>query len=426
MEFQRIKGAEDNYPKEQAIQEAIEARLAEQARKFGFSRVDMPAIETVKLLTAKSGEEVKQQIFVLEKRGAEELGLRFDLTVPMTRMFVAKQRELQKPVKWFSVSKMWRYEAPQKGRQREFSQLSVELFGSDKPEADATCINLLISCMESFGLTSKDIVLKINNRKLLEGLLLEVVSQEKLPEIVRIIDKSAKIGEVQFATELKKLGIEAQKIEVIKKITKCQGGAGILATIKKELKPNALATEGLNELENTLKLVNKDYILVDLSIARGLAYYTGNVFECFDKEGKYRALAGGGRYDQLVQLFGGESTPATGFAIGTTILTILLTDKMLLPKVEIGPEYYIAPVNEKMIPNAIEIAGMLRKKATVDMDLMRRKLSKQFEYADSIGAKKVIIVGEKDIKEGKVTVRELKTGKEEKIALNKILTGADL
>ncbi len=420
MQYQRIRGAEDYYPAEEEAQNKIAQALAEQARKFGFQQVSTPAIETIKLLTAKSGEEVKQQIFVLEKKGSEELGLRFDLTVPMTRMFVTKQREIQKPVKWYQIAPMWRYEAPQAGRQREFTQLSVELFGSDKPEADATCINLMIACFESFGLTSKDIKIKINNKKLLEGLLLEIIKPEQMPEVTRLIDKSTKIGEVEFTQELKKLGIEAQKIEVIKKITKIQGGPGSLEKIK-ELKPGELALQGLTELENTLKSVKKEYITVDLSIARGLAYYTGNVYECFDKEGKYRALAGGGRYDQLVELFGGENTPATGFAIGTATLTLLLKDKGLMPKVEIGPEYYIAPVNEEMIPKAMEIAATLRKKYSVDVDLMRRKLVKQFEYANAIGAKKIIIVGEKDLKEGNVTIRELATGKEEKTPLNKIL-----
>jgi histidyl-tRNA synthetase len=421
MQFQRIKGAEDFYPPEQAIREAIYKKLDEQSRKFGFQRVDMPAIETVKLLTAKSGEEVKQQIFILEQRGSEELGLRFDLTVPMTRMFVAKQKELQKPVKWFSINKMWRYEAPQAGRQREFSQLSAELFGSDKPEADAQCINLIISCLNSLGLTDKDFSIRINNRKLLEGLLLEVISQEQLADVVRIVDKSPKIGEIEFAQELKKLGLDLQKIEVIKKITKCQGPPSILATIKKELKPNALAMEGLTELENTLSFVDKKYIVVNLSIARGLAYYTGNVYECFDKEGKYRSLAGGGRYDQLVQLLGGEPTPATGFAIGMETLRLLLEDKGKLPKIDISPEYYVAPVNEEVLSKAVEIAQKLREKCTVDVDLMRRKLAKQFEYANSIGAKKIVIVGEKDLKEGRVTVRELATGKEEKVPVEKIL-----
>ncbi|MEM3154834.1 MAG: histidine--tRNA ligase [Candidatus Woesearchaeota archaeon] len=421
MQYQRIKGAEDFYPKEEALREYIYRKLDEQARKFGFQRVDMPAIETVKLLTAKSGEEIRQQIFVLEKRGTEELGLRFDLTVPMTRMFVAKQRELPKPVKWYSINKMWRYEAPQAGRLREFSQLSVELFGTDKPEADAQCINLMIACFEALGLTSKDITIKINNRKLLEGLLLEVVSQDKLADVVRIIDKSGKIGEIEFAQELKKLGIDLQKIEVIRKITRCQGPASILSTIKNELKPNALAIEGLAELEKTLALVDKKYMTVNLSIARGLAYYTGNVYECFDREGKYRALAGGGRYDQLVQLLGGEVTPATGFAIGMETLRMLLEDKKLLPKVDIGPEYYVAPVNEKLNEKAREIVNAIRKKTTADIDLMRRGLTKQIEYAAAIGAKKIVIVGEKDLAENKITVRELESGKEEKVLLRTLL-----
>ena len=218
MEFQRIKGAEDYYPQEQATRKEIALKLSQQARKYGFLEVDTPAIETIKLLTAKSGEEIKEQLFVFEKKGAEELGLRFDLTVPMTRMFVAKQKELQKPVKWFSVNKMWRYEAPQKGRLREFAQLSVELFGSDKPESDASCINLLVSCLKSLGLSSKDFTVKINNRKLLEGLLLEIITQEKMPAVVRIIDKSGKIGLVEFAEELKKTGIDLQKTEVITRI----------------------------------------------------------------------------------------------------------------------------------------------------------------------------------------------------------------
>jgi histidyl-tRNA synthetase len=425
MQFQRIKGAEDFYPAEQAIREAIYAKLDEQARKFGFQRVDMPAVETAKLLTAKSGEEVKQQIFMLEKKGNEELGLRFDLTVPMTRMFVAKQKELQKPVKWYSINKMWRYEAPQAGRQREFSQLSVELFGTDKPEADATCINLTIACLESLGLTEKDFTIRINNRKILEGLLLEVTTQEKLPDIVRLVDKSNKIGEVEFAQELKKLGMDMQKIEVVKKIVKLQGPPSILSSVRSELKPNALATEGLNELENVLRFVNNKYITINLSIARGLAYYTGNVYEAFDKQGKYRALAGGGRYDELVQLFGGEPTPATGFAIGMETLRLLLEERGKLPKVETGPEYYVAPITEDTLPKAMEIVKALRKKSSADIDLMRRKLTKNIEYAAAIGAKKIVIVGEKDLKEDKVTIRELATGKEEKTPLNKILQKED-
>ena len=418
MQYQPVKGMEDYYPKEFAIREWLSTALAEEARKFGFVQVSSPALESLKLLTAKSGEEVKDQIFLTERKGSEELGLRFDLTVPMTRMFVAKQREMQKPVKWFAIAPMWRYEAPQKGRAREFMQLSVELFGSSNPEADATCINLIISCMEKIGLTSKDITLKINNRKLIEGLLEELAPAKDVPEVVQLIDKSAKISEADFKKQLQALGIK--KPEEVQKITMTKGNPEILAQVKK-FKLNALAKQGLEELENTLALVDKKYITIDLSIARGLAYYTGNVFECFDREGKYRALAGGGRYDELVKIFGGEPTPATGFAIGLTPLTVMLTEKGLIPELKVGPEFYVAPVNDKVLQKAIDIVQKLRSQGkSTDIDLMRRKLDKQFDYAISIGAKKIVIVGEKDLAQNQVTIRELKTGKEEKVPIRNI------
>lgn len=420
MTFQRVKGTTDYYPSEWAIRQAIMQTLSEQAKNYGFLEVSTPVFETTELLTAKSGEEVKQQLFVMQQKGSEDIALRFDLTVPMTRLFVSKQKELQKPVKWFSIDRMWRYEAPQAGRLREFYQLSVELFGSEYPEADANCINLIISCLNAFGLTDNDFALRINNRKLLEGLLLEVTTKEKLPSVMRIIDKVSKITDVQFFEELRELGLSAQQIETVRKITRCKGDFSILSSIRTELTLNELATNGLEELERVLALVNPAYVVVDLSIARGLEYYTGNVYECFDKQGKYRALAGGGRYDELVSLFGGLPTPATGFAIGLETLSLLLDDKKLLPDTALGPEYYIAPVNEAMLPKALAIAAQLRKKARVDIDLLRRKLSKQFEYADAIGALKVVIVGEKDIAQGVVTVRDLKSGKEEKVNVDEV------
>lgn len=415
----KARGMEDFYPEEQAIRKQLRNTCRAQAQTYGFQEVKPPVIETIRLLTAKSGEEIKQQLFTLEKRGSEELGLRFDLTVPMARMFIARQ-ELAKPVKWFTIDKNWRYEAPQKGRLREFEQFSVELFGSSLPEADAECLNLLISCLEATGLTSKDVTVKINNRKLLEGLLLEVASQEQLPAIVRLVDKSGKITKEEFSAELKKLGLDEQKINIVTKITACKGDKTMLDKITQELKPNALATEGINELENTLSLVDNGWITIDLSVARGLAYYTGNVYEAFDKKEQYRSIAGGGRYDNLIQVLGGKQTAATGFAIGFETLTLLLKEKNALPDAHTSPEYYIAPVNAQILPKAQEIAQKLRKTTTADIDLMQRKLSKQFEYANTIGARKVVIVGEKDLKEGNVTIRDMQTGKEEQVSVEKL------
>jgi len=419
--FARVKGTNDFFPAESFVLQYVMSRMAMVCQRYGFSHVLAPGIETLKLLTAKSGEEVKEQVFVLQKKGSEELGLKFDLTVPMTRMFVSKQRELPKPVKWFSADRMWRYEAPQQGREREFFQVSVEQFGSDKPEADAEIINLFIDCYLSLGLKPKDFVIKINHRKLLEGILLDLVPKGKLEAALRIVDKSAKIEQQEYVQAMSKIGINEAKADRIKHATGLKGTIQeVEKKINQHLTLNELAQEGLKSLKETLGLVKHDNVLIDLSVARGLAYYTGCVFEAFDTEGLFRALGGGGRYDQLVSLLGGEECPATGFAIGFSTVSLLLNHKKLLPKPDLGPDVYIVPVNEQMIPEVLKIAHLLRNKYIVDVDLMRRKISKQFDYANSIGAKKVVVVGPEELKTKKFTVKDMKTGKEAKRSLSEI------
>ena len=221
--YQNVKGTVDFYPEEKGVKEAVFTKLRTAAQNFNFKEIETPAFETLELLTAKSGEEVKTQIFTLEKRSTEQLGLRFDLTVPTARLYIQKQKELPKPVKWFYIDRMWRYEAPQKGRLREFYQYGVEVFGSDKPEADAEVIALAIESLESLGLTSKDIFVKVNNRKLLEGMLLQLIPKEALDDVIRLIDKSAKIKEKEFVDELKLLDINKDNIAKIQEITTLKG-----------------------------------------------------------------------------------------------------------------------------------------------------------------------------------------------------------
>lgn len=419
--FQRVKGTNDFFPAESFSLQYLFSVMAGMCQRYGFQHVTAPSLETVKCLTAKSGEEVKSQIFVLEKRGAEELGLRFDLTVPMTRMFVARQRQLPKPVKWFAVDKMWRYEAPQKGREREFFQISVESFGSDKPEADAEAINLFLDCLLGLGLKPKDFYLKINNRKLLEGILLDIVPAAKLTDVLRIIDKSSKIEQQEYVAEMKKIGIDNTKAEQIRHAIQINGSmAEVEKKINQHLALNETAQAGLKNLKDVLNMVKYDNVRVDLSIARGLAYYTGCVFEAFDSEGLFRALGGGGRYDQLVELLGGEACPATGFAIGYSTVSLLLQHRKLVQLPPLGPDYYIVPVHENHIPDALRIAHQLRAKHIVDIDLMRRKISKQFDYANAIGAKNVLVVGPAELTTGKFTIKDMKTGKEEKKKISEL------
>src|SRR3989344_428679 len=195
MTFQKPKGTQDFYPEDKALQNKIFNILRSVAQKYNFQEIESPAFENIEVLTKKEGEEITSQIFTLEKRGEEKFGLRFDLTVPAARMFIAKQKEIPKPVKWFYLSRMWRYEQPQTGRLREFYQLSAEIFGSDRPEADAEAISLLIDCFLALGLTANDFLVKINNRKLLQGIVAELVPQENITKVITLIDKKEKLSE---------------------------------------------------------------------------------------------------------------------------------------------------------------------------------------------------------------------------------------
>ncbi|MBI2129990.1 histidine--tRNA ligase [Candidatus Woesearchaeota archaeon] len=415
MSFQKVKGTADFYPEEKEMQNRVFSVLRAMAVKYGFSEVESPAFEYLKVLTEKEGEEIKKQVFVLEKRSDEELGLRFDLTVPLARMFIEKQKTVPKPVKWFYLTRMWRYEQPQQGRAREFYQFGVELFGSDKPEADAEAINLVIDSLTALGLAKNDFFIKINNRKLLEGLLTDFIEKNRLEEAIRIIDKKSKVSEKEFETELKGIKLNNDQINKIKNLLKINK----IEEIEK-LKLNEEASRGFEELKNILKFVKKEFVRIDLSAARGLAYYTGTVFECFDAEQKFRAIAGGGRYDRMIEQFGGEPCPATGFGMGYSTLMLLLEDKKLMPKIDPGPDYFVAILNDDVREDALKIVDKLRKKYSVDYDLSRRNLGNQLKYANSIKAKKLIVIGEDEIRKKEVRVKDMKTGKEEIVSLDKL------
>jgi len=414
MSYKAVKGTRDFYPEQMEARRKVFDLLRENAIKYGFKEVESPAFESIKLLTAKSGDEIKSQIFVMEKRSNEEIGLRFDITVPLTRMFIEKQKEIPKPVKWFYISRMWRYEAPQKGRLREFYQFGVELFGSNKVQADAEVIALAIDNLVSLGLTEKDFTMMISNRDLIQGFL-ENIGVKKVGETLRVLDKRGKITEEEFEKELDFL--PKDKIKKINKFLKCES----VAEAAKQA--NDKGKEGAKELKQMLSILKsmgkEKYIKFSPEIARGLAYYTGTVFECFDKKGKFRAILGGGRYDKMVEQFGGQPCPATGFAMGDVVLELFLRDKKLWKDSSEGVDYYVAPVNADYIEKAIEIAQLLREKNSVDIDLMERKLGKQFSYADSIKAKKVVIIGD-ETKKGNVKIKDMASGKEEEVKISKL------
>jgi len=401
--FRNVKGTTDFYPDEKIIQDEIFSKMSLIASNYGFTRVETPVFEDLSLLTKKSGDEIKSQIFVLEKRSKEHLGLRFEYTASLARMFIHKQKELTKPVKWFSIGRMWRYEQPQSGRLREFYQFNVEAYGSDKPIVDAEMINLATDTLLLLGLKKTDFVVRVNNRKLLEGLLQDIAPKNKISDVIKIIDKKEKISSKEFREELKFL--DENSFLYLKKMLSYD-----ISKLKK-IKLNALAQEGFDELCTVVEYTDKTVVKFDITTARGLAYYTGNVFEIFDINSKYRALCGGGRYDNMVELFGGEKTAATGFAMGYSTVSLLLKNKGLLPLPDNKPEYFVV-ILQDVLKDALSIISKMRKKHIIAYDYNGRNVRNQMKYANSIEAKKVIVLGPDEIKSGVVKVRDMKSGKE--------------
>lgn len=406
MVFKKIKGTTDFYPEEQLIQDKIYDIIRKKALAYGFEHVEPPAIERMELLTAKSGEEVQKQIFPIEKRGREEMGLRFEFTASIARMFVEKQKSLPKPVKWYSFNKAWRYERPQSGREREFFQFNAELLGSAEPMADAEMVNMAIEILCGLGLKKEDFFIKLNNRKLLQGLLMEAVPEQELTQALRIIDRKEKISREEFENELKEIGVDDKGLQNIDKILQLQWSD------IKNYEMNDTAREGYNELKEVMELTFSDYVKFDISIARGLDYYTGTVFEVFDSNEEFRSLCGGGRYDSMMEIFGGESCPATGFGLGYSPVKLYLEKKGLLPEAEKECDYYVVIVSNNCKEKAFEICSRLREKYSVVTDLMGRSIAKQMKHADQVNAKNAIFVGEEELKSGKVKVRDMKTGSE--------------
>jgi histidyl-tRNA synthetase len=405
--FKKTKGTTDFYPNEQFICDYIFSNLKNVAERFCFERVEPPMIESMELLTAKSGEEIKNQIFTIEKKGKEELGLRFEFTASLARMFAEKQKALIKPVKWYSFNRLWRYERPQAGREREFIQFNCEIYGSSNAKSDSELVVLAIESLKSLKLKEDDFIVRINNRKLLMGLLLAITTDDNIDKILRIVDKKEKISKDVFYKELDFL-----KKEEIKKIDD-------LFKLKfqdlDKFDMNALAREGYNSLKEIICYLEKigyKNVLFDMSIVRGLDYYTGMVFEIFDEKKEFRALCGGGRYDNVIKAFGGEDTPATGFAIGYSTLSLLFEKKKLFPEYNQNIDYFLVAIDEKNYLDLFYIASKLRKKYNVLFDLTNRSLQKQLKYANQINAKKIIFIGSDEIKTGKYKIKCMATGKE--------------
>ncbi|MEM4336061.1 MAG: histidine--tRNA ligase [Candidatus Anstonellales archaeon] len=402
-------GMRDFGPKEMLIREWVVEKIEEKFKLYGFRPLDTPAMEFLDVLTAKSGEEIKQQIFRIK---GEEIGLRFDLTVPLAR-FVASNLEIPKPFKRYAIAKVWRNEEAQKGRYREFMQADADIVGTKSMRAEGELLNLTYDVLKGLGFELKNAKFLLNNRKILNGLAESWgIDEKKREDVFRSLDKIDKIGENGVRKELEgKVGMK--KTEEILESLKV-GGKN-----REKLEFAArYSEEGARELEEILTYFPKAE--VDLFLVRGLAYYTGPIFEVKLSE-EIGSVAAGGRYDGLIGLYG-SGEYATGISFGIERLIYLINKRGEENARETTTKIFVANVKPEFYPYALKIAEELRKAGIcTEVDLNDRNLRKQFEYANALKIPYVAIVGEKEKKEGKITLRSMESGKEEFSSLNECI-----
>lgn len=418
MKFQTPKGTRDFLPEEMIRRQFVIDKVRKVFEKFGFGPLSTPVFEDFELLSAKSGEDVKRQIYDFEDKGGRRLGLRFDLTVPMARV-VASNPQIPKPFKRYAIAPVWRYEEVTAARKREFWQCDADVVGSSSMEADVECIAAAVECFKELGF--KDFTIVVNDRKILDSFI-ELIKADKNRglDIFRSIDKLKKFGEQIVRLELSKIGLVEKQIDELLQML----GANLDKATRIAMKVGKL--EGINEIEEIEKFAKvygiEKMIKIDFSLARGLDYYTGPIFEIIIKNyEKYGSVAGGGRYDKLIETFGGRPTAATGISLGIERIMEIMEEENMFKLEKTQTKVFVANVDEKVKKATIKIANELRKNGiTSQIDLMNRSLGKQLEYTDSAGIPFVVIVGEKELKKKKVKLRNMKTKKENEILIKQI------
>jgi len=342
------------------------------ARRFGFREYDGPPLETLELFTTKSGEEIVGQLYNFTDKGDRQISLRPEMTPTLARMVAAHERNYKKPIKWFAIPQLFRYERQQKGRLREHFQFNADIFGEADWAADAELIALLITTLRQFGLKADDFVIRLSSRNAWQDYFNQRCQDaSKAYEFFQIIDKLEREEPAKSTEKLAALGFSYDEVNAF-----IQSGAptpelqGIL---------DNLAARGLS-----------DFVKIDYQVIRGLAYYTGVVFEAFDRKGEFRAIAGGGRYDNLVKLISGGKVnlPALGFGMGDVVLLELLKSRGLLPKFDSGVDAYFLIEDEALRPATLQLIQHLRETGlTIEYSLAAAKPDKQFKRAQELGSK---------------------------------------
>ena len=415
------KGVRDFYPKDKALQKYIFGKWREVAESFGYEEMDASILEPTEIFEAKTGEEIiNEQTYTFTDRGDRRVTLRPEMTPTVARMVATKKRELNFPVRWYSIANFFRYERPQKGRLREFYQLNCDLFGASGADADFEIFNLAYSLMKKIGVKDDIFEIRINNRKFINFLLKDYFSLDEkgVSKLMKLIDKKNKISNSEFMEQAKLiLDDSVKKLLEVTEVSDLNKLLSIDSTFSEN--------EGFREMKVLFKRLEdagiKNY-RYDPTLMRGFDYYTGMVFEVFDvgKENN-RSLFGGGRYDNLLEIFGEDALPTIGFAVGDVTMMNFMETYALIPEYVSSTDLAICTLDQKFAGDANRLADVLRKEGlNVSVNLSSKKVGDQISSADKKGVLFILCVGESEVASGRYKVKNLKSGEEKELQIDEI------
>ena len=418
--FERLPGFRDFPPEDLAAIRSIFHAWRTVSGRYGFSEYAGPPLEMLDLYVEKSGEEIIRQLYNFADKGQREIALRPEMTPSLARILAGRHRAMAKPIRWFSVPQLFRYERQQRGRLREHFQWNVDIVGEPGVGADVEVLAVALDGLRELGLTEKDIIARVSDRELMTQMFMVLgVLPEKIPTVFAIIDKMER---TKVSRSMDRLCDEGRlEREIAEKVIEiCY--VDEIDALRQKFKESSRVIERLDTLEIYLESLVAmglgPYVQFDPKIVRGLAYYTGIVFEIFDRDGDLRAICGGGRYDRLLELVGGDPLPAVGFGMGDVVVGELLRIRRLYLSENDKIDLYLVIVGEDQRSLALKIAHNQREKGrTVLYGFRSESMGKQLEAASKTGASQVIILAPEELKRNLVVLKNMETGEQSEMSL---------
>jgi len=423
IDLQPVKGTRDFFPEELRLRNWLFEIWRRTSVQAGFEEYDTCVLEHEDLYIRKAGDEISKQLFSFEDKSGRRLSLRPEMTPSLARLILQHNKSLSFPIKWFSMPQCFRYERMTKGRRREHFQWNADIIGQPHILAEAEILMLLISACESMGLTKKEFKVFINDRRILNAILTQINVPEDLHSTVMVIlDKRDKISSEALVAMLEDTGMSAKQVGQLNEY--------LSNTNLKDLEENLSDTTGVEQLHSLMDMMDtagcSGYLKFDISIVRGLSYYTGAVFEVNSPEKKHRAICGGGRYDSLLSAFGGETVPAVGFGFGDVVVLDVLKELGRFPELPRKLDYTIIPFASEQVGIALKIAAELRMGGfVVDCNFSMKKMKKTMRQANESGAAKAILLFPEELAEDKVVIRDMILHEQKPVKIADLISKAE-